>query len=186
MFGGTRGSRLYALLIGAQVALSFFLLYGAVVCVAAARRAASFDPGFDAQHVLSTKLFVQSGAAGPRNWDAFHRALTDRIAALPGVQSVAYTDTFPFASSWGTDVRTPLSSSGRPVVVGLVIGLVLTVAVLPGLVPILRNWDFTLNIWDPISYGVTAILLATVALWAMLIPARRATEVDPMMALREE
>jgi putative ABC transport system permease protein len=39
---------------------------------------------------------------------------------------------------------------------------------------------------DPATFGSVAIVLGVVAVIAMLIPARRATRIEPMVALRSE
>ncbi len=39
---------------------------------------------------------------------------------------------------------------------------------------------------DPVTYATVAALIAVVSLFAVMVPARRATRVDPMLALRAE
>ena len=50
----------------------------------------------------------------------------------------------------------------------------------------LKNILFKVNVFDPSIYFAVAGLLTFVAAASCLVPARRATRVDPMIALRYE
>lgn len=68
------------------------------------------------------------------------------------------------------------------VAMGLVLGLVGAFAV----TRVLKSFLFEVAPSDALTFGSTAVLLAAVALAATWWPARRATRVDPMIALRAE
>jgi predicted permease len=72
---------------------------------------------------------------------------------------------------------------------GLVLALIGVVIGIGGalwLTHFLASFLFGVKAWDPTAFVVTPVLLMAVALFAVWIPARRATRVDPMAALRFE
>ncbi len=65
---------------------------------------------------------------------------------------------------------------------GLVVGLI-TAA---GLMRLLSSQLFGVNPFDPVTYGAVVLGLGVVAMLATWLPARSATRIDPMSALRSE
>jgi len=79
-------------------------------------------------------------------------------------------------------LRLVVKQGMNPVLLGLVIGLAATFAV----GRLLTTQLYQISPHNPLLLGATAIMLALAALLACLIPARRASRVDPIIALRSE
>ena len=82
----------------------------------------------------------------------------------------------------GDVLRLVLLEGARLVVAGLGAGLLAAWASLR----VLQSQLYDLNTTDPLTFGIVAFLLAGVALLACWVPARRATRVNPLVALRSE
>jgi len=68
------------------------------------------------------------------------------------------------------------------VVTGVIFGSALAFAT----ARLLGAWLFGVGSADPVSFGVAATILLAVTLAAAYLPTRRATRVDPIVALRYE
>ncbi len=79
-------------------------------------------------------------------------------------------------------MRLVLAQGGKLAALGVVIGLGLAAAG----AQLISSLLYGVSGLDPVAFGSTAALFATVALIATYIPARRALSVDPMSALRDE
>jgi putative ABC transport system permease protein len=82
-----------------------------------------------------------------------------------------------------TEVRNMILLQGmRIALVGVGIGLVAALS----LARVIASFLFGVTARDPVVFTVVPIVLASVALVAVWLPALRATRVDPMVALRHE
>jgi putative ABC transport system permease protein len=75
-----------------------------------------------------------------------------------------------------------VGQAARLAVAGIAIGLIAAIA----LTRLMGNMLYEISATDPATFAAVALLIGTVALLASYVPARRATRVDPMVALRHE
>jgi putative ABC transport system permease protein len=79
-------------------------------------------------------------------------------------------------------LRLVLGQGTRLTLLGIGLGIIASLLV----TRLLATFLYDVSPTDPFTFGAVALLLALVALVACYIPARRATRVDPMVALRYE
>jgi putative ABC transport system permease protein len=85
-------------------------------------------------------------------------------------------------------VRLVLSQSLRPVVIGLAAGAGLAVAVAIVLMatPAAAEIGDVIDVFDPVAYAASALVIATACLIAVFVPTLRAARIDPIATLRKD
>ena len=76
-------------LVIAETALGLVLLVGSGLLIRSFVRVLNVDPGFDPRHVLTASLSLPEPPYSQQQSVQFYRQLLPRLAALPGVESVA-------------------------------------------------------------------------------------------------
>ena len=101
---GGGGKKLRGSLVVAEVALSFALLVGAGLLIQTFVRLRHLDPGFRPENLLvvNTTLPQRKYAELPKR-GAFYQQVLERVKALPGVISAAYTTAVPLTWKGGTN-----------------------------------------------------------------------------------
>jgi putative ABC transport system permease protein len=139
--------------------------------------------GFLTQNRIIAALFAIFGAV----------AVLLASIGLYGVMSFSVnqrTQEFGIRMALGADNNSILAmvlrQGGIQIVIGLCLGLGLTLAIAVIGDDGIRQFLTGISPRDPLTYIAVAVLLAVVSLVATLVPARRATRVDPMIALRAE
>jgi len=84
------------LLVAGQTALALVLLIGSGLLLRSFAELRAVDPGYDVASVLTFQFAPQQAqlADGP-SWARFHLDFLDRLAALPGVESVGLVENVP-------------------------------------------------------------------------------------------
>jgi len=177
--------------------ITFVLRAGAdpVALASAARRAVqAVDPDLPVFDIATMNQLVYRSASAPR----FNTALLGVFAALAlvlaavgiyGVMSYAVaqrTHEIGVRVALGAEasniIRQMVRQGMMPAAIGIAAGTVGAWAVTRFLSSLL----FGVRPTDPITFALVPLLLATVGVLACLLPARRATKVDPVEALRYE
>jgi ABC-type antimicrobial peptide transport system permease subunit len=120
-------------------------------------------------------------------------ALVLAVVGVYGVLSFSVsqrTQEFGVRMALGADRRRILGMVLRQGSTQVVLGVVLGLGLALGLATLGRdaigNLLIGVSARDPLTFGAVVGLVAFVSLMATLVPARRATQVDPMVALRAE
>jgi putative ABC transport system permease protein len=82
----------------------------------------------------------------------------------------------------GTVFKMILGQGARLAGIGIAIGVLAALV----LTRLLSSFVYGIRVTDPLTFLGVSLMLAAVALFACYLPARRATHVDPMVALRYE
>ena len=114
---GTSGSPVTRnALVIVQTAAALVLLVGSGLLLQSFRALRGVDPGYDTRNILTFQMAPdpeQHGLTDPPALARFHYDFMDRLAALPGVESVGLVNTLPLDEGAG-DARVATAGYGGP------------------------------------------------------------------------
>ena len=108
--GGHRRSWVRSGLVVVQVSLSFVLMVGTGLLIESLEKIRNSDPGFLTHRVLTTAVDLLSAGYDVPKAKAFQEELLERVAGLPGVESVAYARVTPLG--YGAFSSSPIAVDG--------------------------------------------------------------------------
>ena len=105
------GRRLQRWLVATEIALSFVLLFGAVLLARSLSRLSAVDPGFTADNLIAVKLIEPSAFRRDDSRRlAYYEDAVRRLRGLPGVTAASVGANLPFA---GGASSSPVEVEGR-------------------------------------------------------------------------
>jgi putative ABC transport system permease protein len=155
---------------------------------------AAVDPAVPLDQIRTMDELVSSAAGQPR----FRALLLTALSILAllmasigiyGVTNYAVVQRtrelgicMALGATAGDVLRSVMNRSARLILMGFAVGLAASVA----LTRVIAGWLFGVAPLDVLTFATVSLLLCAVAFLATYIPARRATRIDPVRALRYE
>jgi predicted permease len=100
--GGAGRTRLRSVLVVAQISISLIVLIAAGLVVRTLQQLQTMNPGFDPQNALTMSFDLGLQGYDEARGQQFYRQLTERVQALPGVESTAVTSYIPLSLNYNS------------------------------------------------------------------------------------
>jgi len=110
---GSPHHRLRSAFVVAEVALALLLLVGAGLCIRGFEKARRIDIGFDPNGVLVAGLRIGMNGYTQQSALVFYRQLRERLAQMPGVESVGLSTWFPLGFEGGPGLGVDVDGYAR-------------------------------------------------------------------------